>query len=193
MQSGSFLIAAPFLSENDLGFLRAAERLALLVSFSVLAINPVITPRIVQFSRGGETVGLRRVTMRAGMASTGIGACVLLPLLIWPEQTLSLMGAEFGAAADYLRLMALTQFVAAMLGPLSPVLNMSGRERAAMWINVVALVLALGLIPLLCAEYGALGFAVAYSVVVVARLALVAAVVAAAGILSQPDATAAQR
>lgn len=173
VQSGSFLMAAPFLGEADLGLLRAAERLALLVSFSVLAINPVIAPRIVRLARDGDGPGLRRLTTGAMALSGGIAAPVLLVLLIWPERALALMGTEFIAAGDYLRIMALAQFAAALLGPLAMLLNMSGRERVSMWINLGTLALALGLISILCSAYGSLGFAIAYSAVIVIRFGLI--------------------
>lgn len=173
-QAGSFLLAAPFLSETDLGLLRAAERLALLVSFSVLAINPVIAPGIVRLSRESDAAGLQRLTVKAVMASSGIAACVLVPLLIWPERSLTLMGAEFAPAVPYLRIMACAQFLAAAIGPLVMLLNMSGRERASMWINLANLFMALGLIPLSCLVYGPLGFSFAISILVILRVFLIA-------------------
>lgn len=168
-QAGSFLLAAPFLTEADLGLLRAVERLALLVSFPVLAINPVIAPRIAKLSRGGDAVGLRRLVLRAILATGGIAACALMPLLVWPERALALMGAEFAAAAPYLRVMALAQFLAALAGPLMVLLNMSGRERASMWINVGTLALAVALFPALSLAYGAYGFAGAYAAIIALR------------------------
>jgi len=176
-QAGSFVLAAPFLTEADLGLMRAAERLALLVSFPMLAINPVIAPRIVQLSRGGDAAGLRRLTLRALVASTGIAACVLLPLLIFPERALALMGAEFAAAVPYLRLMAVAQFLAAVIGPLAMMLTMSGRERVSMWINLGTLALAFVLVPSLSMAHGASGFALAYASIIVTRLGLIGAVV----------------
>jgi O-antigen/teichoic acid export membrane protein len=172
-QAGAFLLAAPFLPEADLGLLRAAERLALLVSFSVLAINPVIAPRIVRLSRGGDPIRLRRLTGRAMLASTGIAACVLVPLVIWPGPALALMGPEFTAAVPYLRVMACAQLLAAAIGPLAMMLNMSGRERLSMWINLATLALAAALVPGLSLAYGATGFAVAYAAIILARTLLV--------------------
>lgn len=174
-QAGVFLLAAPFLPEKDLGLLRAAERLALLVSFSVLAINPVIAPRIVRLTRGGEAADLRRLIHGAVAASTGVAACVLLPLLIWPERALALMGAEFAEAVPYLRVLACAQLLAAAIGPLAMMLNMSGRERVSMWINVATLALAVALVPGLSLAYGAAGFAVAYAAIIMTRALLVLA------------------
>lgn len=177
IQSGSFLLAAPFLSETDVGLLRGAERLALLVGFCALVINPVIAPGIVRLARGGDMAGLWRLTLRAVMASSGIAACMLLPLLIWPERALALMGAEFAAAVPYLQLMACAQFLAAGVGPLAVMLNMSGRERVSMWINVGTLTLAFVLVPGLSLAYEATGFAVAYAAIVVTRLCAIGAAV----------------
>lgn len=177
MQSGSFLLGAPFLTEADLGLLRAAERLALLVVFPMLAIMPVIAPRIVRLARGGDGVELCRVMSRAILASGGLGAPVLLALVVWPERALAVIGAEFGAAGGYLRIMALAQFVAALLGPLAVLLEMSGGERVSMWINLGALAVAFGLIPVLCSTYGAMGFVIAYFAVIVSRICLVALVI----------------
>lgn len=173
IQSGSFLLAAPFLSEADMGLLRAAERLALLVSFPVLAIMPVFAPRIVCLARTGDHIGLKRVTTVAMMMCGGIGAPVLLVMMYWPELALTLIGAEFVTAGNYLRVMALAQFVAALLGPLAVILNLSGRETVSMWINLGTLAYALAVIPLLSVAYGAPGFAFAYSSVIIMRMVLI--------------------
>ena len=49
LQAGSFSLAAPFLTSADLGLIRGAERLAVMVSFPILAINPFIAAQIVQY------------------------------------------------------------------------------------------------------------------------------------------------
>lgn len=178
VQSGSFLIAAPFLAQADLGLLRAAERLALLVSFPVLAITPLIVPQVVRFARLGDATGLRRTLMGAMGASGVIGASVLLLLLFWPARALALMGEEFIEAVPYLQIMAVAQFVVAVISPLIGFLHSAGHERLSMWINLGALALALGLIPILCTVFGALGFALAYSAVIIVRFGLIGLTVA---------------
>lgn len=176
-QAGSFLLAAPFLSETDLGLLRAAERLALLVSFPVLAINPVIMPRIVRLSRTGDVKALRRLIYFA-ISLSGVAAfCIAIPLIAWPERALAIIGEEFVEAIFYLQLMVCFQFLGALIGPLAVLLNMSGHERASMWVNITALVLGVVLIPSLSLVYGALGFTIAYSVLVLIRVVLILSVV----------------
>ncbi|WP_104020266.1 lipopolysaccharide biosynthesis protein [Roseovarius nitratireducens] len=181
IQSGSFLLAAPFLNEVEIGLLRGAERLALLVSFCTLVINPMIAPGIVRLSRGGDANTLRRLTFQAMLVSAGIAACVLLPLLSWPERALALLGAEFGTATGYLRIMALAQFAAALLGPLAMILHMTGRERVSMWANLATLAVAAVLVPGLSLTHGAFGFALAYAAIIITRLGLIGGAILLSG------------
>src|SRR5690606_37529167 len=45
-QSGAFAIGGYVLDQESLGLLRGAERLAMIIGFSLTAINPFIAPRI---------------------------------------------------------------------------------------------------------------------------------------------------
>ena len=83
------------------------------------------------------------------------------------------MGPEFLRAAPYLRVLALIHFVIVVLAPFTVMLNMGGGERAAMWISLVALALAIVLFPLLSHLYDAAGFVTAYALVVIVRQALI--------------------
>lgn len=177
VQSGSFLLAAPVLSATDLGLLRAAERLALLVSFPMLAIRPVIGPRMVRLARNGDGTKLRRGTLLAMLASGGTALPFLLVLFVWPERALDFIGTEFAAAVPYVRIMALAQFVVAVLGPLVGLLHMTGRERVSMWINLGMLALATVLVPSFSVAYGAPGFALTYAAIITMRVAMIAVTV----------------
>lgn len=172
-QAGSFLLAAPFLSESDLGLLRAAERLAIVVSFSVLVIDPIIAPRIVKLSRAGEHKRLDWTIVRSMLLSAAIASPILVLLLIWPGTILRLMGPDFISAGVHLRIMALTHFVTAILGPLSMVLNMTYRERKSMWVSLMTMGLAVTAIPALSYFYGANGFVAAYCGIILLRLSII--------------------
>ncbi len=169
VQAGSFVIVAPFLSDADLGLVRAAERLALVVSFPILAIDPMIAARIAGLVHSGKLESLRRLIKKAVLAGVVIAFPPLLVMLFFPDILLSFIGSEFEAATPYLRLLALTHFVLVLLGPFSMVLAMSGREREMMWVSGVALVTAIVLYPLLTAWFGVYGFIMGYMVTSVGR------------------------
>lgn len=168
-QAGAFVLAAPFLSEQDLGLVRAAERFAIMVSFAVLVINPVISPGIVRSTRKGAKVEQRRLIGKALLAGVVVSSPILAVLLIAPEQVLGLMGVEFVEATGYLRALALVNFVIVLFGPSMVLLNMGGGERILMWISVAALIAAVTLYPSLSFLFGAEGFIMAYALIALGR------------------------
>ncbi|MGH7249778.1 MAG: hypothetical protein ACREGC_02285, partial [Minisyncoccia bacterium] len=95
IQAGSFAIVGPFISENALGLARAAERLALIISFPVLAINPFIAARIVHYSQARQSAALKQLMVRASLVGGIIVAPILVVMLWAPEMLLHYMGADF--------------------------------------------------------------------------------------------------
>lgn len=169
VQAGTFVLAAPFLSAHALGLARAAERLAQLIGFPMLAICPIIAPMIARLAHQGEATGLRRLTFKA----TAAGLILALPpaafFLIFPRTALNLMGDGFGAASGYLVVMTVASLVLAASSPFAVVLNMGGGERRTMWINLLALVVAIALLAGLSHFYGGWGFVWAYAILALVR------------------------
>ena len=182
-QTGSFMVASPFLVASDLGLLRMAERIALLVSFPMLAIRPVVAPSMVKLARIGDPVNLKRTARYAVLASTMLSLPILLFLYLFPDLVLGLAGEEFIKAVPFLFVMLLAQFVVAVVGPLVGLLHMTNREKASTWINVTTLGAALLLFPTLTSTYGAMGFAIAYALTNIGRLSAVAVYIHVTGIL----------
>lgn len=175
VQAGAFLVAAPFLTDNDIGLLRAAERFALIVSFPALVIRPMIMASIVTNVKSGDTARLRRLLIQAGLAGGSLGLVPLAVMLFNPAWTLRLIGPEFVGAAPFLQILAGVHFLVVVLSPLGTLLNMGGSERLMMWIAIGTFVVALALFPVLSIWYDAIGFLVAYSIAVMLRLVLITA------------------
>jgi O-antigen/teichoic acid export membrane protein len=182
-QTGSFMVAAPFLSTSDVGLLRMAERIALLVCFPMLAIRPLIAPSMVRLARIGDSVGLKKSTLAGMAASAGLSLPILIILGIFPGFVLGVAGDEFTSAVPILYVMLLAQFIVAGLGPLAGLLHMTNRENASTWINVATLVLALVLFATLTSTNGAMGFAIAYALTNIGRLSAIAVYILVTGIL----------
>jgi len=174
IQAGSFVIAAFFLTEDVIGQLRAAERIAVLVSFPVLAINPFIASRIVRYIESGCHGSLWKLMGKASFAGTGIVFPVLFVIMIAPEFILAFFGQEFIQATDYLRILALVHFVLVILGPFSMLMSMAGGERQLMSVSIVTLSAAITIYPILTHSYGVEGFIFAYALISVARAAMIA-------------------
>ncbi|MDN5869891.1 MAG: hypothetical protein L0H73_04105 [Nitrococcus sp.] len=175
VQAGSFAIVAPFLSEEALGLARAAERLALIVSFPILAINPFIAARVVRHVQSGCDEALWRLIMKSSLGGAAIALPVLALLLAAPEIPLIYFGTDFVRAAPYLGALALAHFLLVLLGPFPMVMNMGGGEKEMMWVSFVTVAIAVVLYPLAAFWFGVEGFLSAYVLCSVGRAAIVGA------------------
>lgn len=175
IQAGAFLLAAPFLSAEALGLVRGAERLALVVSFPVLAIGPVIMPHIVRAAAAKEVAKLRHLIGLAMLVGAAIGLVPLVAMLAMPERILGLFGAEFAEVGNILRILALTHFAFLLLAPFVELLNMGGGERASMWISIGSFIAALLLFPLMSHFFGMNGFIAAYVIIMLGRGGIIVA------------------
>lgn len=174
IQAGSFAMVGYFLSEKELGLLRAAERIALMVSFPVLAINPYIASKIVHHVEKAQKGLLWRLMGKASLTGAVIVLPALILLLASPGLILQLFGPEFQQASSYLQVFSIVHFLLVILGPFSMLMSMVGGEKQLMIVSIWMLVCAVTLYPILTACYGVIGFVVAYSVVSVTRPVLIA-------------------
>ncbi len=169
MQAGSFTIVAPFLSDQELGLTRAAERLAIVISFPILAIEPFIASRVARSLDIGDISRTTKLVLSSSFIGAAMSALPLACFLALPEFFLGLLGPEFIEATPYLRKLAVTHFGIVMLGPFIVVLSMGGGERALMWVSGVSLIVAAISFPLLSMFYGVNGFLFGYVVFALGR------------------------
>ncbi len=164
-QAGSFAVVGPFMGEVEIGYARAAERLALLVSFPLTAINLFLSPRIVHHKTLGDTPALRSLMRRACLASSALAFFPALVLIAFPGFFLNIFGQGMDIATPSLIIFTITQFFIGATGPFGMLLFLDGSERLLGKIMLFTLLLCLVMYPIGGALGGAIGFAVAYAVV----------------------------
>lgn len=169
LQAGSFVVAAPFLSNSQLGLVRAAERLAIIVSFPTLAINPYIASKLVHSVVGGKPSSIRATIVWAVVVGGALGVIPLIVFLCFPYVPLRAFGQGFHLAAPYLRLMAIANFAQVLLGSGDMAMNMGGLEKRAGKINVAWLISGIFLFATSSSLWGASGFVCSYVIVTSGR------------------------
>jgi O-antigen/teichoic acid export membrane protein len=156
------MIAACYLSDNDLGLFKVAERTALLINFVLLVINTVIPPRIASLYGAGMIGELYLLIKKAAC----LGLLVSLPFFIlcvlFPKTVLILYGPEFIDAANVLRIIAAGQVINLATGSVGFLLGMTGNEKIlrniALSSSVVGLILLFVMSPSMGAEGAAIAF-----------------------------------
>jgi len=161
---GGTLIGGYLLTSHELGLLKASERVSSLLGFSLTVANNVIAPAIAQASNRDQVNELRSISIKATAFAVAVATPVLVIMLFFPKNVLMIFGEEFTAAANFLLLFAVAQFVNVISGPMMLILNMSGQARIARNITFVWGVFGLGLMPPLIEWYGTFGAVLSFAI-----------------------------
>ena len=173
-QVGLILVGA-LRTAREAGIFGVVSRAAGLLPFLLLAIVPVVMPRLAELRARGDQAGLQRVvTQSARLALVGSLPLVVV-LLVAPRAVLSLFGRSFESGDTALQILCVGQLVNVATGLVGTVLIMI-RRVDLLSIGVVAgtvvnVLLCLVLIP----SFGLNGAAVATSVGLVSTNLLLAA------------------
>lgn len=164
MQSSLGMVLAGYLmSAHDLGLLKSAQQLAVLISFILMVINAVFPPRFAELYHHGRHQELDRLARQSAVIGLALALPLLLVFLLLPGPVLGLFGPAFTEAALPLQIIALGQLVNVATGSVGFLLNMTGHEalmrNIALGTNALGLLLFFVLIPPLGVVGGALAIA----------------------------------
>jgi len=148
MQQTVFVMIAGFyLSDIDLGLFKAAEKLALTISFILIVVNAVLPPRFARLYQLGKIEELASLARKGALCGLLFASPLLILCFIFPKFLLGFFGAEFLEAAPLLRIITLAQAINVATGSVGFLLNMSGHEKLMRNISLGSN--ALGLVVLL--------------------------------------------
>ncbi|MGV6816745.1 MAG: oligosaccharide flippase family protein [Thiotrichales bacterium] len=153
-------IVGLLLQPSDLALYNAGYRIALIISFGFLAINAVLMPKVSRFYAAGETETIQRIVRMATLLTSAGALLAIGGLLVAGRDILSWFGDEFVAAYPSMLILAGSQLVLAIVGPVATLLSVTGHQMLCLktfsW-SLLALVLAsVILTPLLGIEGAAL-------------------------------------
>jgi O-antigen/teichoic acid export membrane protein len=163
IQYAGQIIIGKYSSSEDVALYSIAQRISMLTSFALIAINLVAAPKFASITQRIDTKELRKISLFCSRLMLAISIPMFVCLLSFPRFILSFFGAEYIEADLILQVLVVGQFIYVMSGSVYFLLNMTGHEyemkNIMIFSGVLALVLLLWLTPL----YGPLGAAVATS------------------------------
>jgi len=161
--SGQF-ITGIYASAEQVAFFSVAQRLAMLTSFVLIAVNMVSAPRFAASAKQGNKEELRATSLIASRVMVTLATPVLIFMLVFPEFLMGLFGEEYKQAAHLLRILVIGQFINVVTGSVGFLLNMSGYEKDMRNVVFFSGPLAISLGFLLTPIYGTTGAAVATAI-----------------------------
>lgn len=163
IQYSGQIIIGKYSSSEDVALYSVAQRISMLTSFALIAINLVAAPKFAALSQKSDIAELRKISLLCSRLILAISIPMLICLLSFPGFILSFFGAEYIKADLILQVLVVGQFINVMTGSVNFLLNMTGHENEMRSIMIFSGVLALVLLILLTPLYGPLGAAVATS------------------------------
>ena len=131
------IIAGIVLSAFDAGEIGAVSRLAMLVSFSLTAVNSIITPFLSRAIIVGDKMEVQSIVTRAMAFSIFIAAPVCIVFYLLSPVLLSAFGADYLKAVPFLRIMLCAYVVHVAAGPSISLLNISGLHKVTSRIMIL--------------------------------------------------------
>jgi O-antigen/teichoic acid export membrane protein len=169
VQWSGVLIVGAFVSEESVALFSVSQRIAMLTSFVLIAVNLVAAPRFAASFENGNFDELKDTAIYCNRIMLFSATPVLIIMLFFPGMFLGLFGEEYRQASYLLRILVIGQFVNVVTGSVGYLLNMTGHEKDMR--NVVLLSGPLAVISglILTPVYGVLGAAIATSLAVASQ------------------------
>lgn len=147
----------------QVGLFRIALVTATMAAAPIVVLIHATMPVVARLHAAGEHGRLQKLVTYSAYAQTAGILLLSLPLLIVPELLLSLVfGAEYAAAANAMRIVALGQIANAAFGPNVVLMNMTHHEASVTRAMGIGLVLNVVTVLLLAASWGMIGAALGF-------------------------------
>lgn len=158
--SSQFLLGV-WASPADVAVFTIAQRIAMLTSFVLVAVNSVVAPRYAELYHDGKLAELESMSQLSVRLMLALSAPLLLAMLLVPSPILGLFGDTYVHGAVVLMVLALGQFINVVTGSVGYLLQMSGHYREVRNNTLIAALTAVALNCLLVPAWGSLGAAIA--------------------------------
>lgn len=114
---------------SDVAILAVSQRISLLASLMLLAINYIVSPIFAKLYEKGNIDELRKLCLYTVRMLIAVGFPVIIVITIFPTEILSLFGKEYTSGAIILIILVFGQLINIMTGSAAFLLSMTKYER----------------------------------------------------------------
>jgi O-antigen/teichoic acid export membrane protein len=164
VQYSGQMISGIYLTATDVAHFSVAQRISMLTSFVLIAVNLVAAPRFAASAKLGKTEELRTTSLFCSRIMIIMATPVVVFMFFFAEFLMGLFGGEYIQEAHLLKILIVGQFINVITGSVSYLLNMTGHEKDMRNVVFFSGPLALGLGLFLTPLYGTTGAAIATAI-----------------------------
>jgi len=152
---------------EDVGIFGAATRVALLVSFFLMAVNTVIAPKFAELYAVDDIEAIGRLSRIFALLTTVATGPLFLLLILEGDTVMGLFGPEFSKGGAALAILAIGQIVNTASGSVAYLLMMTGNEKDVMIASVYSVLTLVFAGMFLIPQMGLMGAAITAAISVV--------------------------
>ncbi|MFT6834868.1 MAG: O-antigen/teichoic acid export membrane protein [Francisellaceae bacterium] len=153
------IIIGVFLVAEQVAYYSVAQRIALLTSFILMAVNLVVAPKFAAFKANNDMDGIRKTALFSVRLLVLSALPIVLFMLLLPEFLMGLFGSEFKQGAILLQILVIGQAVNVVTGSVGYLLTMTGSERDMLFATIISGVSVLLFVPIFTNFFGTVGAA----------------------------------
>ena len=156
-----YFMLSHFKSQNEVGLYDIAVKISIVTATILMAVGSIATPKFSEFYSQKDFNSLKKIARQSGKLIFLGSTPILLIIMLFPSQILSLFGEEFVIASNALIFLTLGQFVNAVSGLGGNMLKMTDQQNILRNIILLATVLNGMMNYWLIPDYGITGAAIA--------------------------------
>lgn len=153
------LILSSNSSSEEVGVFGVANRVAMLMSFFLVAVNAAVSPKVAVLYAKDEMPQLHKLVLQATRLLFAVSIVLLIIYYAFSEQILSVFGEEYVKGEGVLRVICLGYFFDVATGCTAIILSMTGNERLLAKSYFLAALVGVAASLTLIPSFGAIGAA----------------------------------
>ena len=150
------IISGPYLPSDQLAIYHVCFRVAMLISFGLVAVDAFTGPEMVKLLRSDDRQALQRSVNRITRLRFWAALLAVILMAVGGRWVLGIFGDEFPAGYRVLMILAAAQLIQAGVGPVTRLVSLSGHQNRSILVFASAILAAIVgvavLVPLLGAE-----------------------------------------
>ena len=160
------ILTGIFSTPSEVSFFAVANRIAMVISIVLIAINLVAAPRFAKHFYNNNLKEMRKIFYLCSKIMICVSFPVLIGIVLYSSEIMGFFGSEYVKGVIVLKILIIGQFVNVACGSVGFILNMTGHEKDMRDISVFTLIIALTSGIILIKNYGSLGAAISTSVAI---------------------------
>jgi len=166
IQFSGEILTGIFSTTSEVAYFSVANRIAMLISIVLIAINLVAAPRFAKHFYNNNLKEMRKIFYLCSKIMICVSFPVLIGIILYSSEIMGFFGNEYVKGVIVLKILIIGQFINVACGSVGFILNMTGHEKDMRNISLFTLIVALTSGIILIQKYGSLGAAISTSVVI---------------------------